>query len=94
MPGKQLPKVYPVKFFPTTVRLGTRTYDPDPRGGFRPRDQHHSGSISLTCPYPDCGAPLVWDVSGGYLGISYFKCDKCHRQSSGDAHAKGIRREP
>ena len=90
MSTKQRVRLYPVKFFPATDDLEKHAYAPDARGGFRPVDPAHIGTISLACPYADCGAPLVWDVSASYLSVSRFQCDTGHRKSISDPDRKGV----
>ena len=89
MPDMRTPRLYPVAFFPATIDLMTHTYEADVRGGYRPVDPRHRGTISLNCPYADCTSPLVWDVSRAYLSISRFKCPHCHNRSSGHRDATG-----
>jgi hypothetical protein len=68
------------------------TFRAHPKGGITPIDASGRGTLTVRCPYADCGAVLVREVNANALADGYFQCSACHRKSLGTAASRSMRR--
>lgn len=83
--------LFPYATFPPRADLHA-TYRVHPNGGYTPIEADGLGSLTVRCPYDDCGAVLVREVNARAISDGYFQCAACHRKSLGAGARASMRR--
>jgi hypothetical protein len=91
MPRHRVAALSPSATFPPRADLHA-TYRVHGDGSLTPIATDGRGSLTVRCPYPDCGVVLVRQVNSAALADGYFQCLQCHRKSLGASAMASMRR--